>query len=101
MKGKWNDARVSRSTDEKLCRGEQEIIKPLSHPDCSRFYADLAEKLGAEEPEEIAVPDDSFRTRVVREPIGVIGAITPWNYPLLMAVQKVAPALAAGCTVVL
>ncbi|CAM9460686.1 unnamed protein product [Ectocarpus sp. 6 AP-2014] len=66
-----------------------------------RFYADLAEKLGAEEPEEIAVPDDSFRTRVVREPIGVIGAITPWNYPLLMAVQKVAPALAAGCTVVL
>ncbi|CAN0031366.1 unnamed protein product, partial [Ectocarpus sp. 13 AM-2016] len=66
-----------------------------------RFYADLAEKLGSEEPEEIAVPDDSFRTRVVREPIGVIGAITPWNYPLLMAVQKVAPALAAGCTVVL
>lgn len=66
-----------------------------------RFYADLAEKLGAEEPEEIKVPDDSFKTRVVREPIGVVGAITPWNYPLLMAVQKVAPALAAGCAIVL
>jgi betaine-aldehyde dehydrogenase len=38
---------------------------------------------------------------VVKEPVGVAGLITPWNYPLLMAVQKVAPALAAGCTVVL
>ncbi|WCO67465.1 aldehyde dehydrogenase family protein [Iamia majanohamensis] len=38
---------------------------------------------------------------VVKEPIGVVGAITPWNYPLHQIVAKVAPALAAGCTVVL
>jgi aldehyde dehydrogenase (NAD+) len=38
---------------------------------------------------------------VVKEPIGVVGAITPWNYPLNQVVAKVAPALAAGCTVVL
>ncbi|OZM74295.1 aldehyde dehydrogenase family protein [Amycolatopsis antarctica] len=38
---------------------------------------------------------------VVREPIGVVGAITPWNYPLHQVVAKVLPALAAGCTVVL
>ena len=38
---------------------------------------------------------------VVREPIGVVGAITPWNYPLYLIICKVAPALAAGCTVVL
>ena len=38
---------------------------------------------------------------VVREPIGVVGAITPWNYPLHQIAAKVAPALAAGCTVVL
>lgn len=38
---------------------------------------------------------------VMREPVGVIGCITPWNYPLHQAVTKVAPALAAGCTVVL
>jgi aldehyde dehydrogenase (NAD+) len=38
---------------------------------------------------------------VVREPIGVVGAITPWNYPLHQVVAKVVPALAAGCTVVL
>ena len=38
---------------------------------------------------------------VVREPVGVVGAITPWNYPLHQIVAKVAPALVAGCTVVL
>jgi aldehyde dehydrogenase (NAD+) len=38
---------------------------------------------------------------VVREPVGVVGAITPWNYPLHQIIAKVAPALAAGCTVVL
>jgi acyl-CoA reductase-like NAD-dependent aldehyde dehydrogenase len=38
---------------------------------------------------------------VVKEPMGVAAAITPWNYPMMMATQKVAPALAAGCTVVL
>ncbi|MGP0030758.1 MAG: aldehyde dehydrogenase family protein, partial [Acidimicrobiales bacterium] len=38
---------------------------------------------------------------VVREPVGVVGAITPWNFPLYQIVLKVAPALAAGCTVVL
>ncbi|MCO5319704.1 MAG: aldehyde dehydrogenase family protein [Microthrixaceae bacterium] len=38
---------------------------------------------------------------VVREPIGVVGAITPWNYPLYLIICKVTPALAAGCTVVL
>jgi aldehyde dehydrogenase (NAD+) len=37
---------------------------------------------------------------IVREPVGVVGAITPWNYPLHQICCKVAPALAAGCTVV-
>jgi len=46
------------------------------------------------------VPDE-MQTMVVREPIGVIGAITPWNYPLVMSVQKIAPALAAGNTLVI
>jgi acyl-CoA reductase-like NAD-dependent aldehyde dehydrogenase len=38
---------------------------------------------------------------IVKEPIGVVGAITPWNYPLYLIILKVAPALAAGCTIVL
>ncbi|HKR44073.1 MAG TPA: aldehyde dehydrogenase family protein [Paraburkholderia sp.] len=65
------------------------------------YYASLAEKFDEERSEAIALPDQRFKTRVVREPVGVVGAIIPWNYPLLMAAWKVAPALAAGCTVVL
>ena len=38
---------------------------------------------------------------MLREPVGVVGAITPWNYPLHQITAKIAPALAAGCTVVL
>ena len=68
---------------------------------CFSYYAGLAETLD-ESPEEIVpLGDARFSTRVVREPIGVAGAIVPWNYPLLMAAWKVAPALAAGCTMVL
>src|SRR5512136_885346 len=41
------------------------------------------------------------RHLVVRTPVGVVAAISPWNFPLMLAVRKVAPALAAGCTVIL
>ncbi|PDS56746.1 aldehyde dehydrogenase [Rhizobium anhuiense] len=68
---------------------------------CFDFYADLAEQLDNNPEEAIALPDQRFTSKAVREPIGVAGAIIPWNYPLLMAAWKVAPALAAGCTVVL
>ena len=44
-------------------------------------------------------PDQRFI--VAREPVGVVGAITPWNYPVSMITRKIAPALAAGCTIVL
>ena len=43
----------------------------------------------------------SFHAYTLRQPVGVVAAITPWNLPLLMAVKKLAPALAAGCTIVL
>jgi aldehyde dehydrogenase (NAD+) len=51
--------------------------------------------------EEIAWEEEIGNSRVLREAVGVVGAITPWNYPLNQIVAKVAPALAAGCTVVL
>src|SRR4029434_2630966 len=44
---------------------------------------------------------DRKRHLVIKSPMGVVGAISPWNFPLVLAVRKVAPALAAGCTVVL
>jgi acyl-CoA reductase-like NAD-dependent aldehyde dehydrogenase len=51
--------------------------------------------------EEIVWEEEIGNSRVIREALGAIGAITPWNYPLNQIVCKVAPALAAGCTVVL
>jgi len=51
--------------------------------------------------EEIAWEEEIGNSRVLREPVGVLAAITPWNYPLNQIAAKVAPALAAGCTVVL
>ena len=51
--------------------------------------------------EQVAWEEEIGNSLVVREPVGVVGAITPWNYPLHQICAKVAPALAAGCTVVL
>jgi acyl-CoA reductase-like NAD-dependent aldehyde dehydrogenase len=51
--------------------------------------------------ESFSFEEEVGNSLVVREPVGVVGAITPWNYPLNQITLKVAPALAAGCTVVL
>jgi betaine-aldehyde dehydrogenase len=64
---------------------------------CFEYYGGLATKIHGE---TLEVPDNAL-SLVVREAVGVVGQIIPWNYPLLMAAWKVAPALAAGCTVVL
>ena len=50
---------------------------------------------------EARLEEELGNSLVVKEPIGVVGCMTPWNYPLHQVVCKVAPALAAGCTVVL
>jgi len=68
---------------------------------CLTYYAGLAEKLDEQPFKEIDVGMEEFKVKVCRGPIGVVALITPWNYPLLMAVWKIAPALAAGCCCVL
>jgi acyl-CoA reductase-like NAD-dependent aldehyde dehydrogenase len=65
--------------------------------DVLRYYAGWADKLHGE---TIPVSGAAF-SYTLREPLGVVGAIVPWNYPLLLAVWKIAPALACGNTVVL
>jgi succinate-semialdehyde dehydrogenase/glutarate-semialdehyde dehydrogenase len=62
------------------------------------WFADLADKIHGE---RVALPDLTTYGVVVRKPIGVCGAIVPWNFPLTLAANKVAPAIAAGNTVVL
>jgi phenylacetaldehyde dehydrogenase len=64
-----------------------------------RYMGGWATKLKGETV-QIGDPGD-FQAYSVREPIGVVGQIIPWNFPLLMALLKVGPALAAGCTIVL
>jgi aldehyde dehydrogenase (NAD+) len=61
------------------------------------YYADWADKISG----EIYPVAGDFLTYGLREPIGVVGAIVPWNYPTCQAAWKLGPALAAGCTVVL
>jgi len=63
-----------------------------------RYYGELASEL-ADEP--IESPNANTKSLLLREPVGVCAQICPWNYPLLQASWKLAPALAAGCTVVL
>ena len=61
------------------------------------YYAGIAQTIqGA----QIPAPNPDYLVYTRREPLGVVGAITPWNSPLLLMTWKVAPALAAGCTVV-
>ncbi len=80
--------------------------KPISEstkkdiPRCAfnfRFFADYAEHLGTKAFDQ---PAASIFTYELREPLGVVAAISPWNFPLMLLTWKVAPALAFGCTVV-
>lgn len=65
------------------------------------YYADLAEGLDAKQDSAVALPSDDFSARLRREPCGVVGLIVPWNFPMVTTAWKLAPALAAGCCVVL
>ncbi|MFC4943943.1 aldehyde dehydrogenase [Pseudonocardia sp. GCM10023141] len=62
-----------------------------------QMYAEIIKTV----PLEVERPSVTGSTIVRREPVGVVGAITPWNYPQVLAMFKIAPALAAGCTIVL
>jgi phenylacetaldehyde dehydrogenase len=96
-----------RATDELAQLETLDNGKPIGEalavdiPLCAelfRYYAGWATKIeGA-----VGTPSfGSFHTYMRREPIGVVGAIIPWNFPLLMCGYKLGPSLAAGCTVVL
>src|SRR3954465_9202799 len=65
--------------------------------DCFRYYAGWVRKIYG----ETILVVGPFFTSPLREPVGVVGAIVPWNFPLQIAAWKVAPALACGCSVVL
>jgi betaine-aldehyde dehydrogenase len=86
----------SSNTGKPLGLTASEEIPPMV--DQIRFFAGAARVLEGRAAGEYLAGHTSW---IRREPIGVVGQVTPWNYPLLMAVWKIAPALAAGNTVVL
>ncbi|MCU0118753.1 aldehyde dehydrogenase family protein [Pseudomonas sp. B2M1-30] len=65
------------------------------------YYAELAEGLDGKQDSNVPLPSDDFSARLRREPCGVVGLIVPWNFPMVTTAWKLAPALAAGCCVVL
>src|SRR6266567_8396694 len=83
-----------RNTGKPIVEAEFDINDAAT---CFEYYGGLATKVvGYVNP----VPDNAM-SLTLKEPVGVAGQIIPWNYPLLMAAWKLAPALAAGCTCVL
>lgn len=64
---------------------------------CFEYYGGMATKIRGD---VLPVPDNAI-SLAMREPMGVAGQIIPWNYPLMMAAWKIAPAIAAGCTVII
>jgi phenylacetaldehyde dehydrogenase len=69
--------------------------------DCFRYFAGWATKIEGNTIPFSGQQRGKFFAYTVREPVGVVGQIIPWNFPLLMAAWKLAPALATGCTIVL
>ncbi len=84
----------SRNTGKPIVEAEFDIADVAT---CFEYYGGLATKIHGD---VIPVPDNAM-SLALREPIGVAGQIIPWNYPLLMASWKLAPAICAGCTTVL
>jgi succinate-semialdehyde dehydrogenase/glutarate-semialdehyde dehydrogenase len=102
---KWNDLMVQHQEDlARLMTAEQG--KPLAEARGEVVYAGSFFEWFGEEAKRaygdvIPGPAVDRRIMVLKQPVGVVGAITPWNFPAAMITRKVGPAIAAGCTVVL
>ncbi|CAB4888388.1 unannotated protein [freshwater metagenome] len=118
--GTWGSAVAERERSRimfrmaELVREQRDELAELEVRDCGKpladargdidevafmfeYYAGWATKISG----DIPPVGPGAMSLIVKEPVGVCGLIVPWNYPMMMAAQKMAPALAAGCTVVL
>ncbi|MGL4441130.1 MAG: aldehyde dehydrogenase family protein, partial [Bosea sp. (in: a-proteobacteria)] len=102
---KWFDLIVANADDlaiimtteqgKPLYEAKGEVIYAASFVE---YYAEEAKRIYGE---TIPSPFPNARVMITRQPVGVIAAITPWNFPAAMITRKVSPALAAGCTAVI
>ena len=101
---RWNDLMVanqedlgrliSREQGKPLAEGKGEVLYAASYVE---WFAEEATRANGD---IIPAPVTGRRMMALKEPVGVVAAITPWNFPAAMIARKIAPALAAGCTVV-
>jgi succinate-semialdehyde dehydrogenase/glutarate-semialdehyde dehydrogenase len=101
---RWNDLIVahqedlgrliSREQGKPIAEGRGEVAYAASYVE---WFAEEATRVNGD---VIAAPVAGRRMFALKEPVGVVAAITPWNFPAAMIARKIAPALAAGCTVV-
>ncbi|MET3291152.1 UNVERIFIED_CONTAM: betaine-aldehyde dehydrogenase [Brevibacillus sp. OAP136] len=89
-------ASLESANNGKVIRATTNIDIPVSIQ-CFRYYADMIKDMK----KETYTRADSSETWIIHEPIGVCGLIVPWNFPLMLAVWQIAPALAAGNTIVI
>ncbi len=85
---------ISREQGKPLAEGRGEVAYAASY---IAWFAEEATRMNGE---VIPAPVPGRRMFALKEPVGVVAAITPWNFPAAMIARKIAPALAAGCTVV-
>jgi len=101
---KWFELMVANA-DELAAILTAEMGKPFAEARGEILYAAAYIEWYAEEAkriygETIPAPSNDKRMIVIKQPVGVVGTITPWNFPAAMITRKIAPALAVGCTVV-
>ncbi|XP_076916863.1 succinate-semialdehyde dehydrogenase, mitochondrial-like, partial [Bidens hawaiensis] len=84
------------STQMHIC--DSQVLQVVTGASDIEFYAEEAKRVYGD---ILPSPLPDRRMFVLKQPVGVVGAITPWNFPLAMITRKVAPALACGCTVVI
>ncbi|MER8376173.1 NAD-dependent succinate-semialdehyde dehydrogenase [Mesorhizobium sp. M1406] len=102
---RWHQLIVDH-TDDLAAILTAEMGKPLAEAKSEvahaaaylQWYAEEANRIYGE---TISPPSTDRRMLVIKQPIGVVGTITPWNFPASMVARKISPALAAGCTIVL
>jgi gamma-glutamyl-gamma-aminobutyraldehyde dehydrogenase len=87
---------VMESLDSGKTIYDCELVDVPETINCLTWHAELIDKIY----DQVAPASDNHIAMIVREPVGVVGLVLPWNFPLLMLAWKIGPALAAGCSII-